>query len=149
MISNKFILIIVFCSLALVTRAQKIEYYFGSKSGVTDSINYVIDWFKKNYKKQSLKELDLFAGIDYCDGGINLFFSRYSNRASYIVDLVKKTNRFIAIDSVSSIPVIFQTDVLAKQVGGELEFINMNGYYLRIEKDGHYIWKVTRMNVTF
>ena len=139
------------CSFLFVStlHAQKIEYSFGRDSHVIDSLKFVIGWYKKAYNQSDVKKMNLFAGIDYCDGSINLYISQYSGKDENIKNIIKHTNRFITVSKDAQLPVIFQIDVLAKSIKEKIVFINMNGYYLKIEKNVQDVWEVTRMNQTF
>jgi hypothetical protein len=144
-----FVIFFINLIAQLSVSAQKIEYDFGDESYVIDSVKYVIDWYKKSYKESDGIKLGLFAGMDYCDGHINLYISQYLGKSEDMIRLIKKTNRFIKVSDNLRLPLIFQTDVLAKDLKEKIIFIKMNGYYLKIVKDEKYIWKVTQMNQTW
>jgi hypothetical protein len=136
--------------LSLAGIAQKIEYKFGDGSDVTDSLNSVVKWYKKMYKQPDFKKLNLYAGIDYCNGYIRLYVSQFPKEKAGLKELVRTTNRFIRISKDMDLPVIFDTDILSVTVASDkMDHINMNVYYLQIEKNEQYIWRVSRMNPTF
>jgi hypothetical protein len=122
--------IIMICLLLITeAKAQKIEYQFKKDSDVNDSIKYVISIFKKSNKEMDIKKLNLFASIDYCDGFLNLYISNHSGEKSdAIAKLTKKTNRFILIDDNIRLPLIFETDILSKEL-----FVN-NPVFIRLKE---------------
>jgi len=148
----RVLLFLIVCnSITVPTQAQKLEYSFGKDSDVEDSINYVLNWYKGSYKQSDVKKLRLFAGIDYCDGHLNLYISQYSGKDSDgLTKLAARTNRFIKVGGRISLPIIFATDILTAEFIRENSiFIRMTGYYIKIEKNDQYVWKVTQMNRTF
>jgi len=135
-------------TLSLSVQGQKIEYSFGNESDVTDSIKYVVDWYKSQYKTNDVKKLNLYVTIVSCNGYLDIHISQHTDNDENMRKLVKASNRMIRINKNFNLPVIFETDILSPGLS-DRAYINMNGYYIKAEKNDRHIWKVTQMNVTF
>lgn len=142
---NLFVLLLVHKPIA----AQSIEYSFGKGSDVVDSLKHAIEWYKKAYNQSDITKLELFLGIDYCDGQINLSLSQFSGKGKEMKSLIKKSDRYLKVSNKVKLPIVFQTDILATEIKEKIIFINMNGFYIKIEKDEKYVWRVVQMNQTF
>lgn len=140
------ILVTLFSIASFRAIAQKINYDFGKESDVIDSIKYVVDWYKKQYKTEDLTTLNLYVLIDYCNGYFDVFISQFVDADENMKRLAKKTNRFVPISKSVNLPVLFGTDILNLN---DRQYVNMNGYYLKVEKDEKYVWRVVQMNQTF
>lgn len=134
--------------VAIPAKAQKIEYQFGKDSDVMDSIRSVVAWYKTTYKESDVKKLNLYIGIDDCDGGLNIHISQYTNNDQNMKRLAKASSRIVRVSNNYYLPVIFSADILSTSLD-DRAYINMNGYYIRAEKDEKYTWKVKESHVTF
>src|SRR6187402_3413087 len=77
------------------SNGQKIEYGFGKGSEVIDTIQKAINWYKEKYAQSDIKKLNLYVGIDYCDGNLSLSISQYADDDRNMARLVKNSGRFI------------------------------------------------------
>lgn len=143
------LLILGIIGSTVTATAQRIEYDFGKNSDVIDSVKFVLEWYKKNYDQPDINKLNIYAGINYCDGTINLSISQYAATDDEMRSLAKKTNRFIKVSDKLLLPVILDTDILSKELSGKRAYIHMGGYYLQIDKNDNHYWKVIHMQVTF
>jgi hypothetical protein len=140
-----FILFIAFCSHI---NAQNINYTFNGNKEIIDSITSIVNTMETKHGVK-MGDFMIFACIEYCDSGIDIFFSRYSENRREVNRLAGKTNRFIILNESRKIPVLFDVDILSEEMYDNIRFIGKPGYHLRLEKNERYEWTVKSIQVVF
>jgi|SRR5579859_4275628 len=143
------IILVSMVTFAKVSNGQNIEYGFGKESDVVDSIRSGIQWYMRQYGKSDITKLNLYIGIDYCNGNLGLSISQYANEDTDMALLVKRSNRVIHVYNEYILPVLFYADVLTDGIRDTRSNMNMNGYYIVVRKNNRGVWKVQVTHLTF
>ncbi|WP_127132587.1 hypothetical protein [Pseudoflavitalea rhizosphaerae] len=139
-------LLILLLVATIRVQAQKITYNFGNDSDVSDSLKYVVDWYKMRVGETEIRKLNLYVIVENCNGYLDIYISQFATGDRNLEKLVKNTNRHIPLSKKLALPVLFATDILNIN---DRAYINQNGYYIKAEKNEMSNWKVKRMNPTF
>lgn len=113
--------------------AQKIDYVFGEKSDVIDSISSVIGRLKTWHKSEDSSKLIFFASTEYLEGDLFIHINCFVKGKSFIWEnVVAKSNRIIRLNDSLSLPVVFKTDILCGELNQRAKFATIGGYSIRI-----------------
>ncbi len=144
----KNVLLIMFAAFCSQINAQDINYTFNGNREIIDSISSIVNTMETEHGVKR-NEVKIFACIEYCDSGIDILFSRYSENRPEVNKLASKTNRFIILNESRKIPVLFDVDILSEEMYDSIRYIGKPGYHLRLERNARYEWSVISIQVVF
>ena len=145
------ILLIVFSTGASSLKAQKIIYNFGEGSDVLDSLKSAITAQMKWNNVTLAEKLPLCIMMGERNGIISMTLGLYPIKSpNGIMELVKSSDRCIAINGNLKVPIIFETDLLSLQIRKEkIEYIDFGGYFIEASKNSEGNWKVSKTAILF
>lgn len=149
MLSLKSVCGPLFLFFVMHASAQKIVYRLDNTVDVVDSIKKVVANYRVMLKTKSNAKMPLFVGIDMSDGNLNVYISCYSEKNILVKQLIRKTSRFIWIDKKNCLPVLFDVDIFSDELRGKIAYLNMDGWYIKAQRNDQNKWQVTQMNPTF